>query len=150
MTHPVAFVLVAGSSARIPGPTVDLSVIDEGEFELTDVTVKATVSDDRSAAATLRAAQRGARLAVEVRLAEPERSMFIEQLGRVAIISSNASAHLSAEHTALLELLRSGSTLTDAARALYISRRTADRRLQEIRSILGVATNTEALRAHTT
>ncbi len=145
---PVALVLTSGSTAGVTGPMVELSSIDDEEFELTAVTVLAAVTDDRSAAATLRAAQRGARLAVDVRLAEPHRSRFIEQLARLATLQLDSTEQLSADHIALLDLLRGGSTLTQAAKTLFISRRTADRRLREIRAILGVETTTEALRAH--
>jgi DNA-binding NarL/FixJ family response regulator len=148
--QPVALVLAPGSTAVVAGQTVDLATIDDEEFELTAVTVLATVTDDLSAAATLRAAQRGARLTVDVRLAEPHRSRFIEQLGRIATIRLEMATQLSTEHIALLDLLRSGSTLAEAAGRLFISRRTADRRLLEIREILGVATTTEALRAQST
>ena len=45
----------------------------------------------------------------------------------------------------LLRLMVDGATLGDAARALHLSRRTADRRIAEARRVLGVRSTTEAL-----
>lgn len=46
---------------------------------------------------------------------------------------------------ALLDLMIDGATLGEAATALHLSRRTADRRLAEARTALGVTTTTAAL-----
>jgi predicted DNA-binding protein (UPF0251 family) len=48
---------------------------------------------------------------------------------------------------ALLASLAEGTTVTEAARRLGVSRRTATRRLRETRERLAVETNVEALRA---
>jgi DNA-binding CsgD family transcriptional regulator len=45
----------------------------------------------------------------------------------------------------LLELLAQGMTVGEAARRVFVSRRTADRRLAEARIALGVRTTTEAV-----
>ncbi|HKC27720.1 MAG TPA: helix-turn-helix domain-containing protein, partial [Jatrophihabitans sp.] len=50
------------------------------------------------------------------------------------------------EHCALLARLLAGDTLGEAARALHISRRTADRRLAAARRALGVDSTPAALR----
>jgi DNA-binding NarL/FixJ family response regulator len=52
---------------------------------------------------------------------------------------------LGSDERALLQLLLGGASLGAAARALYISRRTADRRLASARQALGTATTTEAV-----
>jgi DNA-binding CsgD family transcriptional regulator len=52
---------------------------------------------------------------------------------------------LGPEHSSVLELLAEGLTVERAARRLFISRRTADRRLAEARIALGARTTTEAV-----
>jgi DNA-binding CsgD family transcriptional regulator len=52
---------------------------------------------------------------------------------------------LDDEQRRLLELLGGGLSVVEAARRLHLSRRTAERRLAEARSILGAATNAEAV-----
>lgn len=52
---------------------------------------------------------------------------------------------LTREDRELVRLLSAGMTLGDAATQLHISRRTADRRLAHIRTVLGVRTTAEAL-----
>ena len=54
---------------------------------------------------------------------------------------------IDADGTGLLALLAKGRSLSEAAAALYLSRRTADRRLAAARIVLGVATTVEALLA---
>jgi hypothetical protein len=53
---------------------------------------------------------------------------------------------LNADQVALLNGLAGGRTLTDVARSLGMSRRTATRRLAEARAILDVTTTIEAIR----
>ena len=55
------------------------------------------------------------------------------------------SHDLRAEELRLLDLLSTGSSLAEAARALHISVRTAARRLARIRASLGVGTTAEAV-----
>jgi DNA-binding NarL/FixJ family response regulator len=57
----------------------------------------------------------------------------------------DAAADLDPQVQALLDLMVDGATLGDAARALHLSRRTADRRLALARRALGVSTTTEVL-----
>lgn len=52
---------------------------------------------------------------------------------------------LDDEQRRLLELLGRGLSVVEAARRLHLSRRTAERRLAEARSIVGAATNAEAV-----
>lgn len=52
---------------------------------------------------------------------------------------------LSADERALLAQLLAGRTLGEAARALHLSRRTADRRLAAARRALGTTSTSEAL-----
>jgi DNA-binding CsgD family transcriptional regulator len=58
---------------------------------------------------------------------------------------SDAGPELSADERALLAQLIAGRSLGEAARALHLSRRTADRRLASARRALGAASTSEAL-----
>ena len=59
--------------------------------------------------------------------------------------ATGALTDLDPQVQSLLRLMVDGATLGDAARALHLSRRTADRRLAEARRVLGVRSTTEAL-----
>jgi len=74
----------------------------------------------------------------------------LRRLGRLDAISiepDDRRPELGSDATALLGLLAAGKSLGEAAGALHLSRRTADRRLAEARAALGVATSAEALLA---
>jgi DNA-binding NarL/FixJ family response regulator len=74
----------------------------------------------------------------------------LERIGPVefAKVTPNAnSGDLSATQIALLTLLRDGSTLTDAADSLFLSRRTANRRLTEARTFFGTKSHRETILA---
>ena len=70
------------------------------------------------------------------------------RLGGVTVIDNadgpTSDVPLDPQIGALLELLSAGSSLGDAAKALHLSRRTADRRLAEARRLMG-ARSTAAL-----
>jgi DNA-binding NarL/FixJ family response regulator len=133
------------AAVQLQGPRVDIQTLNNDVFELAAVVVTASVVDEKSAAAVLSAVQRGATVALRIRITEPFRSAFIDQLQRVADIQTDAAPALSEEHRALLDHLRRGASLTEAAHALHLSRRTVDRRLAEIKSIMKVTTTAEAL-----
>lgn len=59
--------------------------------------------------------------------------------------SRDLEGALDDEQLRLLELLCHGLSVTEAARRLHLSRRTAERRLADARSALGAATNAEAV-----
>lgn len=59
--------------------------------------------------------------------------------------ATEAGPDLSGEQRELLAQLLAGKTLGEAARALHVSRRTADRRLAAARRSLGAANTSEAL-----
>jgi DNA-binding CsgD family transcriptional regulator len=64
---------------------------------------------------------------------------------RVGTGDGSAPAILSVDERALLAQLIGGASLGEAARALHLSRRTADRRLAAARRALNAATTSEAL-----
>jgi DNA-binding CsgD family transcriptional regulator len=59
--------------------------------------------------------------------------------------SGDVETALNEEQRRLLGLLARGLSVTEAARALHLSPRTAQRRLAEARASLGAATNAEAV-----
>jgi DNA-binding NarL/FixJ family response regulator len=69
----------------------------------------------------------------------------LRRLGHVRRTPTGATPSVSPEAAALLDLLADGSTLKEASEELFLSRRTADRRLASAREQLGVATTAEAL-----
>lgn len=111
------------------------------------------VRDRESARSALLAAAWGAGLLVVLDLPVDEATLFLADLGRIAPFERRVpaavaeSSDLDADTMSLLDHLADGSTLGHAARALHLSRRTADRRLANARRVLGVTTTPEALAA---
>jgi DNA-binding NarL/FixJ family response regulator len=72
----------------------------------------------------------------------------LRRLGRLEHrVGAPAPSPLGSEEQALLALLLGGATLGQAAQALHIARRTADRRLASARAALGVETTPAAMAA---
>jgi DNA-binding NarL/FixJ family response regulator len=73
----------------------------------------------------------------------------LSRIGRVEVrdAGNDLLATLTAEERRLLEMLADGHCVGAAARNLYVSRRTADRRLHSARLKLGVSTTVEAVLA---
>jgi DNA-binding NarL/FixJ family response regulator len=110
------------------------------------------VDGEEAARAALVAVVRGASVVVCVEKAPPQvAAQFVEDLVRLNTVEQHRPAladplaRLDAEQRRLLELLAEGRSLGDAAEALHISRRTADRRLAEARRALGARTTAEAI-----
>lgn len=108
------------------------------------------VSDLRTAADAVLAAVGGTPVVV---LADAPRDVVdrlcddLRRLGEVEhLISPPAEPTLSATERELLGALLAGCSLGEAARALHLSRRTADRRLAAARAALGVTTTPAAVR----
>ena len=103
-----------------------------------------------SAEQALVTAGHGTDLVVDLRLVGRERERFLDDLGRVASVEPTlglAVEPLPEEHLALLRALGEGGVLSQIAHEMGMSRRTASRRLAEVRALLGVATTTEAVRS---
>jgi DNA-binding CsgD family transcriptional regulator len=109
------------------------------------------VSGAEDAAAALVAAARGAGVVVELRAEPAVTEGFLEDLrhlGPVEHRRANApipATLLSPEQSRLLTLLADGRSIPEAASELYISRRTAERRLATARRMLGVRRTSEAV-----
>jgi len=91
------------------------------------------------------AAARGASLVVESPVAADLLAPLVEDLRRLGVVEYVSSNGLDAQQRHLLALLGEGLSVGEAAARLFISRRTADRRLAAARTTLGVRTNTEAV-----
>ena len=107
------------------------------------------VGDAASAAQAVLAAVRGADLVV---LGAAERVVIdqlcddLRRLGQLDHqVEPVAAIALTSEERALLARLVGGATLGEAAKALHMSRRTADRRLASARHALGAASTSEAV-----
>ena len=127
---------------ELPGEPFDLA----GERLL--CAGKVTTPDEAVAAVV--AAVRGTGLIVAVDLPGEEAAGFLADLARIGPVvrprtAPAAAPQLSPEHRRLLDLLAGGATVPEAARELYLSVRTAERRIGEIRRTLGVRTTAEAV-----
>ncbi len=108
------------------------------------------VADAASAAQAVLAAVRGCDLVV---LGTGDREVIdqlcddLRRLGQLdhRVDPPATGLVLSADERALLAQLVGGASLGEAARALHLSRRTADRRLASARRALGASTTSEAV-----
>jgi DNA-binding CsgD family transcriptional regulator len=108
------------------------------------------VARPEDAAAALLAAVGGAGLVADVRAPDDLVDRFCDDLrrfGRVEVLTpaSPLRPRLTKTQSELLRLVAGGRTVGEAARELGITRRTADRRLAEARTVLGVDTTAEAV-----
>jgi DNA-binding NarL/FixJ family response regulator len=108
------------------------------------------VRDAADAAEALLAAVAGAGLVVHAVAPRDVIDRLVDDLRRFGPVDHRtgepeARPDLTAEERGLLDLLAGGRTLGDAAAALHVSRRTADRRLASARRKLGAATTAEAV-----
>jgi DNA-binding CsgD family transcriptional regulator len=117
----------------------------------------ASIETAESAAAALLLAVRGAGLVVFLDPDAPWAGGFLADLDRIDtpapdIIDAGAGAGaaipLSDEQCALLDLLAAGASIASAAASLYVSLRTANRRIAEARKALGAASTSEAVVAY--
>jgi DNA-binding NarL/FixJ family response regulator len=107
------------------------------------------VADEPAAAAAVLAAVRGAAVAVGCADADL-RDLLVDDLGRIGAVEleelgPDPLEALDAEQRALLEALAAGRSIVDAAAALFLSPRTAERRVAGLRHALGVRTTAEAI-----
>jgi DNA-binding CsgD family transcriptional regulator len=93
----------------------------------------------------LLAAARGASLVVEGPVPAELSAPLVEDLRRLGVVEHRCSDGLDVEQRRILTLLGEGFSVREAADQLFISRRTADRRLAAARAELGVGTNNEAV-----
>lgn len=109
------------------------------------------VASRADAADAVLAAVSGARLVIDAEAPREVVDQLCDDLRRLGElehrVGAPAPAPLAPEEQALLALLLGGAKLGQAAAALHISRRTADRRLAAARAALGVETTSAAMAA---
>ena len=127
---------------RLPSAPWDLR--DSRRFSI------GVVDDEGSARAALIAAARGTGIVVDLDESSELGQLFVEDLSRLGVVERRAPSPLSPEQQRLLALLRDGRTVPEAATALFISVRTAERRLQECRQAFAVRSTAEAVRKFAT
>lgn len=108
-----------------------------------------TIESDADAQDALLAATRGCGLVVLLTSDEPWAVAFAADVGRVAEQRAPAEQvsrlPLEDKQREVLELLADGHSIGEAARRLFVSLRTANRRLSDAREALGVSTTREAV-----
>lgn len=118
----------------------------------------ATLDSAEDAAAALLLAVRGAGLVVFVEGDKPWAAGFLADVDRLAAPAPEVtetleaeaplSIPLSKEQCDLLDLLAAGASIASAASTLYVSLRTANRRIAAARKTLGAASTNEAVVAY--
>jgi DNA-binding NarL/FixJ family response regulator len=107
------------------------------------------VADEAAAASAVLAAIAGAGLVVHATGPREVVDRLLDDLRRLGPIEHRlgepSRGALTSEQRRLLDALAAGHTLGEAARLVGLSRRSADRRLAEVRRTLGVATTAEAV-----
>lgn len=109
------------------------------------------VTDDAAAADALLCAARGALLVAAV--SSELRGRFFEDLLRVGPVrrptgvdaAPRVAGPLDEQQLGLLRLLAEGRSVREAGKALFLSQRTAERKLAQARAVLGVTTTAEAV-----
>lgn len=110
------------------------------------------VPDAEAARAVVLAAARGAAVVALVDIAREHACALFDDLRRLGAVELRTSDSplgdvlgLDPEQAALLRLLASGATVAEASRMLFLSRRSAHRRLAAARRVLGVRSNDAAV-----
>jgi DNA-binding CsgD family transcriptional regulator len=108
------------------------------------------LDSEADARAALLGAVRGAGLAVQLDRGRPWAATFLADLDRLDNPAPlpGPPDPLTAEQRQILDLLAGGASIAQAARRLYVSLRTANRRVAAARAALGVATTKEAVLAY--
>lgn len=121
--------------------------LPEEPWDLTErrIACAGRIACQRELEDALVAAARGAFLVVEGRVPAELFAPLVDDLRRLGVVEHRSSNGLDAQQRRLLTFLGEGLSIGEAAAQLFISRRTADRRLAAARAALGVRTNKEAV-----
>lgn len=108
------------------------------------------ICQSEDAAAAIMAAVRGTGIVASLEVESSVCNRFLEDLHHLGPVDHRKGREpqtltLEVDQIGLLNLLTDGLSLPDAARRLYLSPRTAERRLAAARRALGVSTTAEAL-----
>ncbi len=126
---------------------IPLAAVPDEPFDLDGRVVLAVIHDRGTMSAALDALQRGAILKLRVELSESETNEFLDQLRRIAVVTEPvATGQVTTDQLALLTELRNGSSIHAAGHAVGMSRRTATRRVAELRAVFGARSLADLLR----
>ena len=145
---------IAGAVAGTALPA-GVRVVDEFRDGRAGTVVVAAVMDDASAGAAVLAAVRGSSLVLDASSLSAEAiDRLCDDLRRLGEVDRRdgrdrpapaAAAVIDDDGIAVLRRLAQGERLGEAAAALHLSRRTADRRLASAKDALGAASTVEAI-----
>lgn len=125
-------------------------VLDDADGRGGAVVCVRRVTNDADAAQAVLAAVAGTALVIDAAAPREVIDRLSDDLRRLGAVDHRIGPAprpvLAEEERALLAQLLAGANLGEAARALHLSRRTADRRLAAARRALGAASTAEALR----
>ena len=142
---------VARESAVADGfRLVDLRRVPPDPWDLRHERIVATgvVRTIKDVAAALHVVTRGGGLIAELGLDAARTAALFDDLRRLRpdfTLESDPGAEVTEADRALIRLLASGSTVTCAAKSLFISRRTAVRRLAHLRAKAEATSNQKAI-----
>jgi len=110
------------------------------------------VTSAEDAAAALLAAVAGARLVVHALADRETIDRFVDDLRRLGEVDHRVGVRdadvLTKEQRVLMRSLAGGASIAEAAALANVSRRTADRRIAEVRRALGAGTTAEAVASY--
>ncbi len=128
-----------------PEGAVALRSLPDEPFSLSGVRASGVVRDERDRDAVLLALARGADVVIAIDLPAARRAALLDDIARIAVVREAGS--LTPEEREVVDGLVEGRTLTDVARSLGMSRRTATRRLAAAKIAFGAATTMELILA---
>jgi DNA-binding NarL/FixJ family response regulator len=133
--------------ARDPSPQAPVAIrsLPDEPFSLRGLRAYGVVRSERDREAVLLALARGADVVIAIDLPAPGRAALLDDIARIADVRNAGS--LTSEERAVVDLLVEGRTLTEVARALSMSRRTATRRLAAAKMAFGATTTMELILA---
>jgi len=141
--RPVAVIV----SDPCPQGAVALQSLPDEPFSLCGVRAHGVVRTERDRDAVLLALARGADVVIAIDLPATSQAALLDDIARIADVQR--AGLLSTEERAVVDGLVEGRTLTEVARSLSMSRRTATRRLAAAKVALGATTTIELIIAVT-
>lgn len=141
---------------RDTGPAQTNLRLPDGPWRLTDppITCVVIIESEHDAEAALLAARRGAALVLTVadEVADADWvPRFVRDLDRLCLVDVGRAPApdprqlLTADQIQLIDLLAAGLSIPEAAGRLFLSLRTAERRVGAAKRLLGTATTAEAI-----
>ncbi len=128
-----------------PPRAIPLRSLPAEPFSLWELRTYGVIRDEHDRDAVLLALARGADVVIAIELPAEERAALLDDIARIADVREAGA--LTADERAVVDGLVEGRTLTDVARSLGMSRRTATRRLAAAKVAFGAATTMELILA---